>query len=106
MEFIFKQKPEIIIVDGPSTYIDSPTASIELKKAITYLSRLIEESNTTKIVIDHHSARDINYKDRLKKVFEEGRKAGVWVGLAAELLDMKPNLLEARRKELYEKYET
>ena len=79
---------------------------MELNKAITYLTKLIEESYTTKIVIDHHSARDINYKHKLMHIFEKGRKRGIWVGLAAEFLDMKPNLLEARRKELYEKYET
>jgi predicted metallo-beta-lactamase superfamily hydrolase len=36
---------------------------------------------------------------------DAGEESGTWVGVAAEFLDEEPNLLEARRKELYGKVE-
>ena len=50
----------------------------------------------------HHLTRDLAYRERVRPVYEAGTELGVTVECAAEFLNQKPNLLEARRRELYE----
>lgn len=101
----FSEKPETLIVDGPSTYFDSPFQEIELRKANENLTKIIREAGVERLVVDHHLARDLSYAEKIKPVLDAGEESGVQVGVAAEFLDREINLLEARRKELYGKVE-
>ncbi len=103
--FIMAEKPETLIVDGPSTYFDSPFQEIELRRANENLVKIIREAGVERLVVDHHLARDLDYGMKIKPVLDAGEESGTWVGVAAEFLDREPNLLEARRKELYGKVE-
>jgi len=103
LEFIMAEKPETLIVDGPSTYFDSPFQEIELRRANENLVKIIREAGVERLVVDHHLARDLDYEMKIKPVLDAGEESGTWVGIAAEFLDREPNLLEARRKELYGK---
>ena len=105
LEFILAEKPETLIVDGPSTYFDSPFQEIELRKANENLTKIIREAGVERLVVDHHLARDLSYAEKIKPVLDAGEESGVQVGVAAEFLDREINLLEARRKELYGKVE-
>jgi hypothetical protein len=105
LEFIMAEKPEILFVDGPSTYFDSPFQEIELRKANENLTKIIREAGVERLVVDHHLARDLSYAEKIKPVLDIGEESGVQVGVAAEFLDREINLLEARRKELYGKVE-
>jgi predicted metallo-beta-lactamase superfamily hydrolase len=105
LRFIMAEKPETIIVDGPSTYFDSPFQEIELRRANENLVKIIREAGVGRLVLDHHLARDLDYEMKIKPVLDAGEESGIWVGVVAEFLDREPNLLEARRKELYGKEE-
>jgi predicted metallo-beta-lactamase superfamily hydrolase len=105
LEFIMAEKPETLIVDGPSTYFDSPFQEMELRRANENLVKIIREAGVEQLVVDHHLARDLDYEMKIKPVLDAGAESGTWVGVAAEFLDREPNLLEARRKELYWKVE-
>jgi predicted metallo-beta-lactamase superfamily hydrolase len=48
--------------------------------------------------------RDLKYKEKILPVLKAGEKNGVKVISAAEFLGKPIEMLEARRKELYQKY--
>jgi predicted metallo-beta-lactamase superfamily hydrolase len=54
-----------------------------------------------RLVVDHHLTRDLEYREKIGPVLEAGEDVGVAVECAAEFLNLEPNLLEARRSELY-----
>ena len=103
VDFILSGKPGTLFVDGPSTYFDSPLSEIELRRANENLVKIIREAEVGRLIVDHHLTRDVAYRDRIGPVLDAGREAGVPVQVAAEFLEAEPNLLEARRRELYGK---
>jgi len=103
VEFILAERPEILFVDGPSTYFDSPHSSIDVRKANENLTRIIREADVERIVIDHHLTRDLEYKKKILPSIEAADDIGVLVETAAEFSNEDPNLLEARRRELHGK---
>jgi predicted metallo-beta-lactamase superfamily hydrolase len=105
--FILSEKPDILFVDGPMTYMLGyrySFRSLEISNA--NLARAIKETGVRTLVLDHHFLRDINYKIRIKPVYEEAQKHDVKVVTAAEFSGRKIEMLEALRKELYAKYGT
>lgn len=103
--FILKEKPDVLFVDGPMTYMLGYRYSFKsLEIANSNLAKAIKETSVHTIVLDHHFLRDLNYKMRIKPVYEEAQKSGVKVVTAAEFSGRKIEMLEALRKELYLKY--
>jgi len=103
--FILNEKPDILFVDGPMTYMLGYRYSFKsLEISNSNLVKAIRETSVYTLVLDHHFLRDINYKMRIKPVYEEARKRGVKVMTAAEFSGRKIEMLEALRKELYAKY--
>jgi len=103
--FILSEKPDILFVDGPMTYMLGYRYSFKsLETSNANLVRAIKETGVRTLVLDHHFLRDINYKMRIKPVYEEAQKYDVKVITAAEFSGRKIEMLEALRKELYAKY--
>jgi predicted metallo-beta-lactamase superfamily hydrolase len=103
--FILENKPDVLIVDGPMTYMLGYRYSHEsLKASIENLIKIIEETLVKTIILEHHLMRDLKYKEKILPVVKEGEKNGVKVISAAEFLGKPIEMLEARRKELYQKY--
>lgn len=92
-KFILGEKPDILFTDGPMGF----TA----KEAVANLKKIISECNIETIVIDHHLLRDLHWKKKIAEVFKaaEGKTKVV---SAAGFLGREEDLLEARRKKLYE----
>jgi len=104
--FILKQRPDVLFVDGPMTYMLGYRYSLRsLEASNANLIRAVKETELQTLVLDHHFLRDINYKMRIKPVHEEAQKHGVKVLTAAEFAGRKIEMLEALRKELYAKYD-
>jgi predicted metallo-beta-lactamase superfamily hydrolase len=103
IDFILEERPKILFLDGPTTYIDTGFVDIEVKWAVKNLKRIMEETEVEQIVLDHHLLRDLGYERHISAVRELGEALGIRICTAAEFLNMEPVLLEARRKELYEK---
>jgi hypothetical protein len=101
LNFILEERPHLIFIDGPTTYIEHPRLDIELEWARRSLLRMLEEVESSRIVLDHHLTRDLEYRERLLEVYERGEELGIRVESAAEYLGLEPRLLEARRRELY-----
>ncbi len=103
--FILNEKPDILFVDGPMTYMLGYRYSFKsLEISNSNLVKIIRETDVHTIILDHHFLRDLNYKMRIKPVYDEAQKRGVKVATAAEFSGRKIEMLEALRKELYAKY--
>ncbi|MEM3760656.1 MAG: hypothetical protein QXZ02_06070 [Candidatus Bathyarchaeia archaeon] len=105
IDFILKEKPNVLFVDGPMTYMLGYRYSYKsLEISNSNLVKAIKETDLHTLVLDHHFLRDLNYKMRIKHVYAEAEKRGVKVFTAAEFAGRKIEMLEALRKELYAKY--
>ncbi len=105
LEFMLECDAKTVFVDGPMTYMLGYRYSTKnFEKAIENVKRLIEETSIKELILDHHLTRDLKWRERLRDVFKFGDEKGVKVESAAEFAGKKEDLLEAKRKELYEKY--
>jgi len=103
--FILAEKPDVLFVDGPMTYMLGYRYSYKsLEISNNNLVKAIKETSLNTLVLDHHFLRDLNYKARIKPVYEAAEKRGVKVVTAAEFCGRKIEMLEASRRELYAKY--
>lgn len=105
VEFILENKPDFLIVDGPITYMLGYRYSHEnFQASIQNLIRILEEVPLKALILDHHLLRDLNYKEKILPVLKAGEERKTNVLTAAEFLGKPVEMLEARRKELYQKY--
>lgn len=87
----------VAVVDGPPVYLVGRAYTQEdvsrARENLASLARCVET-----LIIDHHLMRDLDYREFMREVSElSGRRPTS----AAEFLGRSPNLLEARRRELY-----
>lgn len=100
VSFILEEKPDIIYMDGPLSYmLGYRYSQASLDASINNIIKILRETPVEKFVIDHHFLRDIKWKERIKPAFDASDKAQIMT--AAEFLGEKNDLLEARRRELY-----
>ncbi|MBC7080970.1 MAG: MBL fold metallo-hydrolase [Thermoplasmatales archaeon] len=100
-DYIIEEAPQILIMDGPPSYFLGWKFSMEnLEKAEKNLIEIMEKIDC-KLILDHHLLRDIDYKKRMKTLYE---MYGDRIKTFAEWNGLKNSILEARRKELWEKY--
>ncbi|MDH5806794.1 MAG: MBL fold metallo-hydrolase [Candidatus Verstraetearchaeota archaeon] len=101
MEFLIKNKPRILIVDGPMIYMLGYRYSYEhLASSIKNLESILN-NGIEELIIDHHMLRDLNYVQIMNKLKEKFPNSKILT--AAEYMGMQVDLLEARRKELFKK---
>lgn len=103
VDFIRSCGPELVILDGPSTYLlgyrypeEAFAKSIELMKAI------LDVESVRLLIADHHLLRELGYAERIAEVVSHARMLGKRVVSAADFMGVEPVLLEARRCELFE----
>jgi len=102
-EFILQRRPEIVFIDGPMSYmLGYRFSKASLEKAVENLKKISEVSR--EIVLDHHLLRDINWRNQISELFVHAEQFSTEIKSAAEFRGVEENLLEARRKELYEKF--
>ncbi len=105
IEPLYVCRPRIAIVDGPPTYLEGyKYSSRSVEKSLRNLMRVLREIPELEIVIlDHHSARELSWFEKLKPLLNHGSELGKKIMLAAQYMKIEPQLLEARRRELFEK---
>ncbi len=104
VSFILTEDPEILLCDGPMTYMLGFRYSQEsLDEAVKNLVKITENTQVKKIVLDHHFLRDLKWQQRIGPVFEAAERKGTKVLTAAQFAGLENDLLEARRRELYER---
>lgn len=95
---IIKEKPDILILDGPPTYILGYIMSYKnLARAISNIEKIVEKIEG-KIILDHHLMRDYRYKDLLKIVYNKASELEKEVLSAAEAQGEVPMVLKGLKK--------
>lgn len=103
-EFILKSSPRVLFCDGPMTYLLGYRYSTEsLDASCVFLSDIVNRTDIEHVALGHHLLRDPGWKERLRPVFAAAGKRGVQVGTMASFAGKREDLLEARRRELFEK---
>lgn len=103
-DFIIEENPDLLILDGPMTYMLGYRYSRDsLLKSIANINRIINETSIKTIIVDHHFMRDGNYEKRMPEVYDCAARHDVRILSAAQYSGRAEEALEARRKELYAK---
>lgn len=90
-EWIIGENPDILVLDGPMTYMLGYTLNlINFRRALENAVRIVSEADAELIIYDHHLPREPRFRERTKEVWEAARKAGKTVLTAAEFLKRKP----------------
>uniref|UniRef100_A0A7V1EH48 MBL fold metallo-hydrolase n=1 Tax=candidate division WOR-3 bacterium TaxID=2052148 RepID=A0A7V1EH48_UNCW3 len=101
VDFILKNEPETLFLDGPSTYlVGSHYKKSDMDCAFNHLKRIINGTMIKNLIIDHHLLRDLNwynFVDGLKNLNNH-----TVIQSAARFRGYQEDLLEAKRKDFYE----
>lgn len=101
LKMIIAEKPQLLIIGGPPLYLAGfRVADTQIQEGLKRLKQLA--ANVPLIILEHHLLRAENWREQSKTIFETARKAENRVVSAAEFLEKEDNLLEARRKQLFE----
>lgn len=103
VDFILRREPKLVMVDGPMTYmLGYRYARASLEASVRNLSAILDVAET--LVVDHHLLRDLEWRERIAEILDKGKKEKKKIMTSSELADKPLDMLEARRKELYELY--
>ena len=92
-EWIIKENPDVLILDGPATYLVPYILNlINLRRAIANTIKIIKKTGTELIILDHHLLRDRKYRETLGEVYKTARRKNIDVLTAAEYLGKTPVL--------------
>jgi len=105
IQFILSEKPDVLYLDGPLTYLIGQGFSLDdLRSSISNICTVIETTPVRTLIIDHHLLRDPNWKESVVDVFERAGKASKKVVTAAGFLGKEDEILEAHRRQLFAWY--
>ncbi len=100
-DWIIHENPDILILSGyPTIFLGWRFPKSGLEKSNENLIKILEQTKVKKIILDHHLARDLKYKNKIGSVLKRATHLNKKVITAAEFLGKEPEFLEARRKEL------
>jgi len=101
LQMIIAEKPQLLIIGGPPLYLAGFRVSEgQMQEGLERLKQLV--ANVPLIILEHHLLRTENWREQSMTIFETACKTGHRVMSAAEFLGKKDNLLEAKRKQLFE----
>lgn len=96
-EWLIKENPNILILDGPMTYMFGYMLNkTNLNRAVNNAVRIIKEADTELIIYDHHLPREAKFKVHTKKVWETAKKFDTKLMTAAEFLGKTPKVLDVK----------
>lgn len=83
--WIVEEQPEVVILDGPATYLLGPFQSkANLERALGNCVWTVREARAGLTVLDHHLTREPGFRDKARQAFEAGAVTG------AELMGLPP----------------
>lgn len=104
-KFVLERKPDILICDGPMTYmLGSRFSEADLDSSLRNLMEIARGRFLQALVIDHHLLRDLEWRDKVSSLIEYVKGLGVEVHTAASYMGLREDLLEANRRKLYEEF--
>ena len=105
IDFIVENKPNIVYLDGPMTYMLGYRFSYKsLEESVKGIIKIVEECPIKELIVDHHLLRDLEWDKRIAEPIKKAEEKNIRVKTAAEFAGKPLDMLEAHRKELYKKY--
>ncbi|MEA1964827.1 MAG: MBL fold metallo-hydrolase [Candidatus Aerophobetes bacterium] len=96
--WIAREKPHILILDGPPTYLlGYMLNSVNLKRSIKNLIYILDEVSPQILIYDHHLLRDYRYRERVARIYEYAAKKNKKILTAAEWHKQEPLILKLTR---------
>lgn len=90
-DWIIAENPEILILDGPPTYLMGYRVKVEeIKKGFANLKRILQETDVKMLIYDHHLLREKGYRKKGEEIY---RVYGNKIITAAEFKG-KPPLID------------
>ncbi len=101
LEMIIVQRPNLVYLGGPPIYLsDFRVPSSILEHGLKNAGKLVGESQS--VILDHHLLRSEGWKEASSIIFKVAIKTGHEIMTAASFLGEEDNVLEPRRKILYD----
>jgi len=101
LDIILAQKPQLIIIGGPPTYLAWTKIEEEhLEQGMKNLETIVKHVPVT--VLEHHLLRDEKWTEHSQSLFSVATRIGHKIVTAAEHMQKENNLLEFKRKYLFE----
>ncbi|GAB6945641.1 hypothetical protein [Vulcanisaeta sp. JCM 14467] len=102
IDYVMSMKPKTLVVGGPPLYLSRRGFGEEyVSNALRNLTAILRAGFLNRLIIAHHTLRDLDWRNKLRALFEEASRLGVSVMTYAGLLNREDELLEAMRRELY-----
>ena len=92
-DFITEESPDILIIDGPLTWLGLHSTS---------MCEIVRDSKIKHFIVDHHFLRDPRWKEKMADVYSMAQKRGTKVECVAEYLGKDIVMYEPFRKKLFE----
>ncbi len=100
-EWALEKNPRFLIVDGyPTIFVGWRMSQKAFEQAKRNLEEVVKEVEAKTIILEHHIVRDLEYKEKMREIFELAESLGKKIYTAAEFLGVENFFLEAWRKEL------
>jgi predicted metallo-beta-lactamase superfamily hydrolase len=100
LEIINAEKPQLLIIGGPPSYLSQDKVSAEqIQTGLKNLESLIE--HVPIVILEHHVLRDGEWRERVTGVAVKAHDVGHMILTAAEFLRKENLFLEAERRRLY-----
>jgi predicted metallo-beta-lactamase superfamily hydrolase len=97
---IIAEKPKLIIIGGPPLYLTGLRVKEEyIQEGMKNLEEIVKKIPVT--ILDHHILREERWRKMFNPLYNAASKSHHKVVTAAEFMGKKNNLLEFRRKQLY-----
>ena len=101
LDVILAEKPQLVVVGGPPTYLSGFRVDEDhIKRGLQNLESLARK--VPKTILGHHSLRDEKWRILSQPIFDAASESGHHVVTAAEFAGKEDNLLEFRRRQLFE----
>jgi len=99
--WVISKNPDIMVIDGfPTNFIGWRISQQNFDKASANLFEVLEKTKVKEILMDHHAIRDLNYREKLKPLFDLAKSKNKKLLTLAEYIGLENLLLEGYRKEL------
>jgi predicted metallo-beta-lactamase superfamily hydrolase len=98
-DMIISENPEILLLDGPPTYLLGYIMSYyNLAKSVLNICKILDKTKPELFFLDHHLLRDYRYPDLMYECYRHAKKRGLKMTTVAEHLGKRPKVTEGYEK--------
>ena len=100
LKMIRASKPQVVMIGGPPVYLTGLVKQEHLRQGMENLKNLVKR--VPMVILEHHLLREERWREHSKPIFDAASENRHVVVTAAEFMKEEDNLLESRRKMLFE----